>query len=92
VNPIFSHVGYGNDDEGLDQFLADQSLSGFIDAPLNSGKGCGRIENVLAIMKVKDWVTPTRKPTITGRQVNKNVTSIPEDLGPEISMMLDISG
>src|SRR6266566_2931502 len=38
VDSFFADVCYRDDDEWLDQFSKDQSLRGFIDSPLDSGK------------------------------------------------------
>ncbi len=47
---IKNDVRHRHNDERLDQFSMDQSLSGFIDSPLDSGKRSGGIENILPVV------------------------------------------
>ena len=52
MNSLFTQVRNGDDDERLDQLLLDQSLRGFINAPLDSAKRSGCVENVLSIVQI----------------------------------------
>jgi hypothetical protein len=52
MDSFLANVCHRHDDERLDQFSMDQSLRGFIDFPLDSGKRSGGIENVLPVMQI----------------------------------------
>ena len=52
MDSFFADVCHRHDDERLDQFSMDQSLRGFIDSPLDSGKRSGGVENVLTVVQI----------------------------------------
>ena len=52
MDSFLTDVCHSHDYERLDKFSMNQSLRGFIDPPLNSGKRSGCVENVLAVVQV----------------------------------------
>src|SRR5207249_11518507 len=52
MDSFLTDVCHSHDYERLDKFSMNQSLRGFIDPPLDSGKRSGCVENVLAVVQV----------------------------------------
>src|SRR5579884_4207983 len=56
TNTILAGVGHCNNDERLDQPLANETFRCFIHAPFHAGKRSRRIENILAIVQVQHGI------------------------------------
>ena len=76
----------------LDQFRRDQTLRGFIRAPLDARERGRRVENILAVVQIQNRVTPLRGAPVSLGQINQNIAAIPENFRGKSRVALDISG
>lgn len=92
VNSFLTHVRNGHDDQWLDLLLPDQSLRGFIEPPFDTGKRSGGIKNILPVVQIQNRIARARKTTVTRRQINEHVSTIPQNPGWKSAMQFDVSG
>src|SRR5262249_47538544 len=66
-------------------------FGGFVYAPFHACKRSRCIENILAVVQVKDGVTPSGEMAVAMWQINQNITPVPEDLRRKSAVPFDVS-
>src|SRR5712692_2208159 len=92
ANPRLGVV-HPDDDQRGDRAGLNAMIRGLPDVPVLPGdEGSGAIEEILAIMKIKDGETAPGLAGVTGRRVNDEVALIAEKARGELFVFAELSG
>ena len=91
MDAIFADVGDRHHDDRLNQALANQPLRGFIHTPFDPAEGSGGVENILAIVEIKNRIMPPGRAQITAWQIDQHVASVAENARLEGGMPVNVT-
>src|SRR5580698_9183694 len=80
----FACVVDADDDERRKPAGADAVVGGALDVPVLSGKGCGAVEKILAVVKIEDGEAAIGLIVVAGREIDDEVALIAEKARTEI--------